>query len=146
MISSFATLFSTFSIAIIFLESHQKVHHDISYTNVLLQGPGKNLPEMKANQEQVMNNLGLAEIEIQCHKLKCQEGLLIDFDYGGKLAVAQSQEEMEQNQPKQEQAREQQDEEDKLEDGEGSTIGCCANNDNQNDNGNDSGVQTVGPF
>ena len=93
-----------------------------------------------------MNNLGLAEIEIQCHKLKCREGLLIDFDYGGKLAVAQSQEEMEQNQPKQEQAREQRDEEDKSEDGEGSTIRHCANNDNWNDNRNDSGVQMVGPF
>ena len=124
MISSFATLFNTFSIAIIFLESHKKVYHDISYTNVLLQEPRKNLPEMKANREPIMNNLGLAEIEIQHHKLKCPERLLIDFDYGGKLAVAQSQEEMEQNQPKQEQAREQQDEEDESEDGEGSTIGA----------------------
>ena len=146
MISSFATLFNTFSIAIIFLESHQKVHHDILYTNVLLREPRKNLPEMKANQEQVLNNLGLAEIEIQCHKLKCREQLLIDFDYGGKLAVAQSQEEIEQNQPKQEQAREQWEEEDELEDGEGLTIGRCANNDNRNDDCNDSGVWMVGPF
>ena len=60
--------------------------------------------------------------------------------------MAQLQEEMEQNQPKQEQAREQRDKEDKLEDGEGLTIRCCANNDNQNDHCNDSGVWTVGPF
>ena len=105
MISSFTTLFNIFSIAIIFLKSHQKVHHDISYTNVLLQEPGKNLPEMEANREQVMNNLGLAEIEIQCHKLKCQEGLLIDFDYGGKLAVAQSQEKISPNRNRPENSR-----------------------------------------
>ena len=94
----------------------------------------------------VTNTQTVLLLTVQHHKLKCQEGLLIDFNYKGKLAVVQSQEEIERNQPKQEQAREQQDEEDESEDGEGSTIRCCANNDNQNDNHNNSGVWTVGPF
>jgi hypothetical protein len=82
---------------------------------------------MEENRKRVMSNLGLAEIEIQHHKFKCREGLLIDFDYGSELAVVQSQE-TEQN------------EEDSEEDEEdGSTIGHCANK-------NDSGVQTVGSF
>lgn len=145
MISSFATLFNTFFTAIIYLESQQKIHRDISYTNVLLREPGHNSLDMEENRKQVMKELGLAEIEIQRHKLKCREGLLIDFDYGGEVAVAQSQKETERNQPQttqedeQEQAREQQDGEDDGDDGEGSTIGHCANE-------VDSGVRTVGPF
>jgi hypothetical protein len=81
---------------------------------------------MEENRKRLMSNLGLAEIEIQHHKFRCREGLLIDFDYGSELAVVQSQE-MEQN------------EEDSEEDKEdGLTIGHCAN---KND-----GVWTVGPF
>jgi serine/threonine protein kinase len=125
--SSFVTLFNTFSIAIIFLELQRKVHRDIPYTNILLREPGNNSPKMEENRKQVMSNLGLAEIEIQRRKFRCREGLLIDFDYGSELAVAQSQE-TEQN------------EEDSEEDKEdGSTIRHCANK-------NDSGVRMVGPF
>jgi serine/threonine protein kinase len=125
--SSFATLFNTFSIAIIFLESQRKVHRDISYTNVLLREPGNNFPKMEKNQKRVMSNLGLAEIEIQRCKFRCREGLLIDFDYGSELAVAQSQK----TERNEEDSKE--DEEDRL------TIGHCANK-------NDSGVRMVGPF
>jgi serine/threonine protein kinase len=90
--SSFATLFNTFSIAIIFLESQRKVHRNISYTNILLREPRNNLPKMEENWKRVMSNLGLAEIKIQHRKFRCQEKLLIDFDYGSDLAVVQSQE------------------------------------------------------
>jgi hypothetical protein len=47
---------------------------------------------MEENRKQVMSNLGLAEIEIQCCKFRCREELLIDFDYGSELAAVQLQE------------------------------------------------------
>jgi serine/threonine protein kinase len=76
---------ATFSTAIQYLEDHKKVHRDISYTNILLRESGNDSPAKKAARERLMQKLGLPEIEILREKLKCREGLLIDFDYATNL-------------------------------------------------------------
>ena len=72
-----------------YLETLNLVHRDISYTNILLQsqsqdkGNGSQLKQDK--QCEIMNELGLSDIESLREKLGCREGLLIDFDYASSL-------------------------------------------------------------
>jgi serine/threonine protein kinase len=65
------------------LEAQEKVHRDISYTNILLREGGDS-DEIQA-REDVMNRLGLSEVEELRKRLGCREGLLIDFDYAASL-------------------------------------------------------------
>ena len=65
-----------------YLESKNKVHRDISYTNILLREPGE---DEQAYRLQLMGQLGLSEIEKHRNDLGCREGLLIDYDYGAEL-------------------------------------------------------------
>lgn len=67
-----------------YLETQNKLHRDISYTNVLLQEPGVSRNE---NQIAWMNKLGLSQIQELREELKCREGLLIDYDYGAPLEM-----------------------------------------------------------
>ena len=74
-----------FPIAMYYLETLKLVHHDISYTNILLwswsqdKGNGSQLKQDKRCE--IMNELGLSDIESLQEKLGCHEGLLINFDY-----------------------------------------------------------------
>ena len=78
-----------FPIAMYYLETLKLVHHDISYTNILLRsqsqdkGDGSQLKQDKRCE--IMNELGLSDIESLQEKLGCCEGLLIDFDYTSLL-------------------------------------------------------------
>jgi serine/threonine protein kinase len=71
-------------IAILHLETEKKVHRDISYTNILLRERDDSVAG-KAARENVMDKLGLSEIEKLRTRLNCREGLLIDFDYAAVL-------------------------------------------------------------
>ena len=68
-----------------YLETLSLVHCDILYTNILLwswsqdKGDGSQLKQDK--QREIINELGLSDIESLQEKLGCHEGLLIDFDY-----------------------------------------------------------------
>ena len=74
-----------FPIAMYYLKTLSLVHHEISYTNILLRsqsqdkGDGSQLKQDKRCE--IMNELGLSDIESLQEKLGCHEGLLIDFDY-----------------------------------------------------------------
>ena len=78
-----------FSLAMYYLETLKLVHHDISYTNILLRswsqdkGNGSQLKQDKRCE--IMNELSLSDIESLQEKLGCHEGLLIDFDYASSL-------------------------------------------------------------
>lgn len=61
---------------------HSKLHRDISYTNVLLREPEPRTTEKRA---ELMQELGLSDIELLREELGCREGLLIDYDYGGLI-------------------------------------------------------------
>ena len=77
----------TCSPAILYLESCQKIHRDISYTNILLREPeldSESTNKLKIRQE-LMESLGLSDIVKLRQELSCREGLLIDFDYGASL-------------------------------------------------------------
>ena len=77
--------------AIIYLESKQKLHCDISYTNILLQNPVADSTPKAEIQKEITEALGLSNIE-KCQKdLNCQEGLLIDCDYMASMPEATSQ-------------------------------------------------------
>jgi hypothetical protein len=122
---------NAFSTAIVYFESHRKLHRNVSYTNVLLREPGINSTKMEESRKQIIERLGLTDLETQRHKLKCREGLLVDFDYGGEL--------MEQDK---EEGKGSKGSEEDEEDEEESTIQHPTNN----PEGNDSGVRTVYSF
>jgi hypothetical protein len=84
-ISLLTTLLTlTYFLAILYLESHQKVHRDISYTNILLRDP--EVDSTDSIREELMTSLDLSDIVKLRHDLDCREGLLIDFDYGASLS------------------------------------------------------------
>lgn len=58
------------------------VHRDISYTNILIRSPTEN---STLKRRELMDELGLSQIELLRRKLKSREGLLIDFDYASSL-------------------------------------------------------------
>ena len=66
---------------ILYLESKQKLHRDISYTNILLREQGKDSEGKVKIRQELEKHLGLTDIEKTRQKLNCREGLLIDFDY-----------------------------------------------------------------
>jgi serine/threonine protein kinase len=68
-----------------YLESRNLVHRDISYTNILLRHTGRDSIEKQAKRREIMDKLGLSEIESLRNSLNCREGLLIDFDYASSL-------------------------------------------------------------
>ena len=68
-----------------YLQSQLVVHRDISYTNILLRDQGKDSQEKVDKRREIMNDLGLSEIEDLRNSLGCREGLLIDFDYASSL-------------------------------------------------------------
>jgi serine/threonine protein kinase len=70
-----------------YLESRNLVHRDISYTNILLRHTGKDSIEKQAKRREIMDELGLSEIESLRNSLNCREGLLIDFDYASSLEL-----------------------------------------------------------
>lgn len=72
--------------AILYLETRKKVHRDVSYTNILLRDPGSNLPGRMTVREKLMEDFGLSSIEDLRKKMKCREGLLIDYDYAIDMA------------------------------------------------------------
>ena len=72
--------FFRYTLAIMFLDSKQKLHRDISYTNILLREREAN-STVNAVRKQFIEDLGLSEIEKLREELNCREGLLIDFDY-----------------------------------------------------------------
>ena len=72
-------------IAIYYLESRNLVHRDISYTNILLRYTGKDSIKKQAKRREIIDELGLSEIESLRNSLNCREGLLIDFDYAASL-------------------------------------------------------------
>ena len=65
-----------------YLEGQQKLHHDISYTNHLLQESGGDAKEIQSLRNQIMVKLELSRVEELQKEYKCREGLLIDYDYG----------------------------------------------------------------
>lgn len=73
--------------ALLYLETKQKLHRDISYTNILLREPGVDSDAKKTVRKNFMETLGLSDIEKLREELKCREGLLIDFDYGAPISV-----------------------------------------------------------
>ena len=81
--------FDAFSIAILYLETQKRVHRDISYTNILLRERDDS-DAGSAAWMKVMQQFRLSEIEELRKRLKCREGLLIDFDYGAALAREQT--------------------------------------------------------
>jgi serine/threonine protein kinase len=73
-----------------YLESRNLVHRDISYTNILLRSPaGKGSDSNSVKRREIMNELGLSEIEELRTRYQCREGLLIDFDYAAPLNPSQ---------------------------------------------------------
>ena len=79
-------------LAIMYLTAQENIHHNISYTNILIWEVDDDLSK-KASLEArkyIMNLLGLSEIESLQNELKCWEGLLIDFDYGAVLSCIES--------------------------------------------------------
>lgn len=77
---------SCFSAAVMYLETRNKVHRDISYTNILLQEPGQDSVAKQLIKDEFKDELGLLEIESLRKSLKCREGLLIDYDYACELS------------------------------------------------------------
>jgi serine/threonine protein kinase len=70
-----------------YLESENLVHRDISYTNILLRSQGKDTKAKQEKRREIMDQLGLSNIESLRNSLNCREGLLIDFDYASSLDV-----------------------------------------------------------
>jgi serine/threonine protein kinase len=70
-----------------YLESQNLVHRDISYTNILLRSQGKDTQAKQEKRREIMDQLGLSDIESLRNSLNCREGLLIDFDYASSLNV-----------------------------------------------------------
>ena len=71
-----------------YLAAQENIHCDISYTNILIQEVDDDSSKEASLEawKRVMNLLGLSKIESLWNELKCQEGLLIDFDYGTILS------------------------------------------------------------
>jgi serine/threonine protein kinase len=71
----------------LYLESKQKIHRDISYTNILLRDPDSEALDSTRMriQDELMMSLGLTGIVKLRRDLECREGLLIDFDYGASF-------------------------------------------------------------
>ena len=78
-----------------YLDTQQKLHRDISYTNILLRVPGVDSAAKTNVREEFMEKLGLSDIEQLQKKLNCREGLLIDFDYGALISDETTQVEQE---------------------------------------------------
>ena len=105
---------------------------------------------MGETRKNIINLLGLADFETQRHKLKCREGLLVDFDYGGELTQLDegmgsfrpqtTNTEEEHDEEEDEGSEEDEKDEDDAEDAEGLTIRHSINN----PRADDSGVRTVG--
>lgn len=72
------------------LESENRLHRDISYTNVLLRDrlDSADSSANAENRNKVIQELGLTQIDAQRVSFKCREGLLIDFDY--RIELSQS--------------------------------------------------------
>ena len=77
---------SCFSAAVMYLETKNKVHRDISYTNVLLREPGQESVAKQSIKDEFKDEFDLVEIESLRKSLKCREGLLIDYDYASELS------------------------------------------------------------
>ncbi|KAF8336054.1 hypothetical protein F5887DRAFT_1078905 [Amanita rubescens] len=73
-------------IAVMYLETKNKVHRDISYTNILLREPGQDSVEKQLIKDEFKDGLGLTDIESMRKRFKCREGLLIDYDYASELS------------------------------------------------------------
>jgi serine/threonine protein kinase len=84
-LTAFLTFFDILFPAIMYLESKQKLHRDISYTNILLREPGVDSATRTTVRENFIESLGLSDIEKLRKELNCREGLLIDFDYGALI-------------------------------------------------------------
>jgi serine/threonine protein kinase len=78
-----------------YLETQEKLHRDISYTNILLREPGVESATKATVREEFMESLGLSGIEKLRKELNCREGLLIDFDYGALISGKMTQVEQE---------------------------------------------------
>jgi len=94
-VSIFVWLFflpSTSPTALVYLKGQNKLHRDLSYMNILLRESGGDAEEAQRARDNLMERLGLSEIETLQKELNCREGLLIDFDYAAELG--QPQEEM----------------------------------------------------
>jgi len=69
------------SAAISCLESNNKLHHDISYTNLLLQDRGVDSAQKTKLQDGIKEEFGLVQIEKMREGFNCRERLLINFDH-----------------------------------------------------------------
>jgi hypothetical protein len=78
-----------------YLETQEKLHRDISYTNILLWEPGVESATKATVWEEFMESLGLSDIEKLWKELNCQEGMLIDFDYRALISGKTTQVEQE---------------------------------------------------
>jgi serine/threonine protein kinase len=76
-----------------YLESQQKLHRDISYTNILLRSPGGDSTPNAAIRKKFIEALELSDIEELRKEMNCREGLLIDFDYAASMPEETSPEE-----------------------------------------------------
>jgi len=72
-----------------YLQGQNKLHRDLSYTKILLQESGGDAEEAQRARDNLMEQLGLLEIETLRKELNCREGLLIDFDYAAELGQPQ---------------------------------------------------------
>ena len=63
-----------------------KVHRDISYTNILLRSPGANSFGKTMVREMFTKAFDLSNIENLRKQINCWEGLLIDYDYATVIA------------------------------------------------------------
>jgi serine/threonine protein kinase len=63
------------------------VHRDISYTNILLRSRDEfEVSQSKLDKRrEIMDELGLSQIDDFRRQVNCREGLLIDFDYASLL-------------------------------------------------------------
>ena len=73
------------SAAISCLESNNKLHRDISYTNLLLRDRGVDSAQKTKLRDGIKEEFGLVQIEKMREDFNCREGLLIDFDHATTL-------------------------------------------------------------
>ena len=73
------------SAAISCLESNNKLHRDISYTNLLLRDWGVDSAQKTKLRDGIKEEFGLVQIEKMREGFNCREGLLINFDHATTL-------------------------------------------------------------
>ena len=71
------------------LETKNRVHRDISDTNVLLREPEPDSDAKQRIREEFRDQLGLSQIESMRKTFKCREGLLIDYGHAAELLSSQ---------------------------------------------------------